>query len=207
MIDQVTLPNKVLWAWQAAYGADAEYRWMERRIDIDRWEKAAVLRRASTLAFSFSVPTDAALDLIAKYGPIIEIGAGTGYWAALLRNRGVDLRAFDTFPASLDEDDNHWYKNTESFTDVERADETVVSQFADRALMLAWPPYGDPMGARTLELYQGNTLIYIGEGEGGCCADDDFFARLEAEWVEVEDLLLPQWDGINDWLTVYRRLA
>ena len=41
-----------------------------------------------------------ALDAIAALGPIIEVGAGTGYWAALLQHRGAtpgpsDFVAFD----------------------------------------------------------------------------------------------------------------
>ena len=31
------------------------------------------------------------------------MGAGTGYWAALLRSRGVDIVAYDVAPPSYDE--------------------------------------------------------------------------------------------------------
>src|SRR3979411_2575044 len=40
--------------------------------------------------YAFAVPTDAALATLGRYAPIVELGAGTGYWAFLLRGRGVD---------------------------------------------------------------------------------------------------------------------
>ena len=48
--------------------------------------------------YSFGVPDDAALEAIARRAPIVELGAGTGYWAHLLRARGVDCLAFDLAP-------------------------------------------------------------------------------------------------------------
>ena len=45
------------------------------------------------------VATLKALDAIAAVSPITEIGCGTGYWAALLRTRGVDVLAFDMYGA------------------------------------------------------------------------------------------------------------
>ncbi len=45
--------------------------------------------------YGFSVPTDEALQLIASVSPqwVVEVGAGTGYWARLLNDVGVDVVA------------------------------------------------------------------------------------------------------------------
>src|SRR5215471_9090998 len=48
--------------------------------------------------YAFAIPTEAALSVLARFAPIIELGAGTGYWAHLLRRRGVDCLAFDAAP-------------------------------------------------------------------------------------------------------------
>ena len=45
--------------------------------------------------YAFGVPGNYALDCLARYGPLVEIGAGTGYWARCLRERGVDIFAYD----------------------------------------------------------------------------------------------------------------
>ena len=48
---------------------------------------------------AYAVPSDAGLAALANLGlPLIECGAGTGYWASLLRRRGVTVAAFDIAP-------------------------------------------------------------------------------------------------------------
>jgi hypothetical protein len=53
--------------------------------------------------FAWAVPSDEAIRTIAGLGSIVEIGAGTGYWASLLELAGADIAAFDKAPAG-----NHW---------------------------------------------------------------------------------------------------
>ena len=68
--------------------------------------------------FSWAIPNEEALDAIAAVGPIVEIGAGTGYWAWLLQKRGVDVVAYDATPPHFG-CVNHWHRTSEStFTDV-----------------------------------------------------------------------------------------
>lgn len=43
---------------------------------------------------SHAVPTSAALKTLSKLGPLVEMGAGSGYWAAMLRERKVDVLAY-----------------------------------------------------------------------------------------------------------------
>ena len=50
--------------------------------------------------FAFAVPSVEALDFLAANGPYVEMGAGTGYWAAFLHERGVSVTAFDARPPS-----------------------------------------------------------------------------------------------------------
>ena len=45
-------------------------------------------RRELASLFSWAIPTDAALDVFDRYAPLVECGAGMGYWTALLRARG-----------------------------------------------------------------------------------------------------------------------
>ena len=46
--------------------------------------------------WSWSVPSEAALAAIGRYSPLVELGAGNGHWANLLRRRGADVLAYDT---------------------------------------------------------------------------------------------------------------
>ena len=49
--------------------------------------------------FSCAIPTEGALQAIADLKmPVVEVGCGSGYWARLLRGRGVDVLAYDLHP-------------------------------------------------------------------------------------------------------------
>src|SRR5258708_18456335 len=152
--------------------------------------------------FSFAVPSPEALDLIAKNAPILEIGAGTGYWAWCLRQMGVDVVATDLFPpqthpVTLEKDANcnHWF--AVYWTDIERLDAVkAVLQHPNRSLLLVWP-YMDKMAERALRAYQGDTIIYVGEGDGGATTKDKI-PQMLSKWECVETQIIPQWPGVHD---------
>ena len=155
--------------------------------------------------YAFAIPTEAALSVLARFAPIVELGAGTGYWAHLLRRRGVDCLAFDVAPP--DRSQNLHRFNAFTWTAVQPGSIEVLRQHADRALFLCWPPYRDSFAARALSAYVGTTLLYIGEAAGGHTADDAFFAQLERDWLPLEEVPLPNWPGTADRLVVYQRSA
>ena len=71
-------------------------------------EKVAAFFAAAVLplrrAYAWAVPSHEALSAIAEASPrgVVEIGAGTGYWAYELRDRGVSVAAYDIAPVHLD---------------------------------------------------------------------------------------------------------
>lgn len=180
--------------------------------------------------YAWAIPDENALELIAKHSPngVLEIGAGGGYWAMLLQQRGVDVIAYDPEPPP---DESNWHSG-KAWTAVHAGDHTVAAEHPTRTLMLCWPSYAEPWAAEALELYQGDTVIYIGEGFGGCTADDRFHVLLGHEpycwhtdddgnemdcpedcssnaaplFEELADSAIPQWAGLHDRIMVYRRL-
>lgn len=131
---------------------------------------------------------------------VVETGAGGGYWAWQMRQAGIDVAAYD--PA---EPGAHYFARRE-WSPVLPGDASAAGKHPDRALFLCWPSYADPWAAQALACYQGDTLIYAGEGEGGCTADDAFFELRDAEWEEIGDCPahISYW-GIHCYLTAYRR--
>jgi hypothetical protein len=155
--------------------------------------------------YAFAIPTEGALETIARRAPIVELGAGNGYWTFLLRRRGVDCVAYDLAPPDRGPNPNAFRPFT--WTRVEQGDVDVLAEHADRALFVCWPSYRDPFAARALAAYSGSTFIYVGEPAGGHTADDAFFNLLQRAWRPVEELALPNWPGTGDSLTVYVRAA
>jgi hypothetical protein len=165
-------------------------------------------RKGMTEKYAWAVPSQEALDEIAKYGPIIEMGAGTGYWAYLLLQMGVVIIPFDSHPPydGEDEDKRNAYRHKESWTKVHQGSHEKLAEHPEcHTLFLCWPPYADPMAADCLKAFKGSTLIYIGESAHGCTGDHEFHELLHEEWEEVKWIVLPQFEGSHDCLSVYVR--
>jgi hypothetical protein len=112
--------------------------------------------------YSYVCPSRSALALLAGLGPLVEMGAGTGYWAYRLRLLDVDVIAFDQAPLDRARN-NRYHSGSRPWTHVEQGDETLLRGYADRALFLCWPPLFSSLGD-CLEYYCGDTLAYIGDG-------------------------------------------
>lgn len=131
--------------------------------------------------------------------PVTEIGAGTGYWAYLLDQLGVNVLAYDKYLDSKNPycEPDFWYP-------VQRGNSNSLMP-KDNALMLCWPPYGGYMALNALRNYRGNTVIYIGEDWGGCCATKGFFQYLNKLYKETHFVEIPQWYGMHDNMWIYQR--
>jgi hypothetical protein len=155
-----------------------------------------------TRVYSWAIPSPHAIRLIASLGPVLEMGAGTGYWARLLDEAGADVLALDHAPPN--QEFNRFCAG-ETWFNVQRGTPKDLSVFSDRTLMLCWPSLNTPFAVQSLRHYTGSTLVYIGEQKHGCTADDHFFDHLEARWRLQEDIEIPQWPHIDDHLYIYTR--
>ena len=151
--------------------------------------------------YAWAIPNDEAIQAIIKLSPIVEIGAGNGYWAYLIDKLGGDIVAYDKYKP-LENTEFHYDK--EWFNVQEGGPEKVI-EHSDRTLLLVWPPYEGALARQCLKNYTGSTLIYVGEDKGGCTADDEFFDILENDYTQVEDLYIPQWIGIHDCMGIYTK--
>ncbi len=150
--------------------------------------------------YAWAIPCKAALEAIAKHSPIVEVGAGSGYWASLLSKVGVDIIAYDIAPENVHLSKKHhrwkWF-------DVKKGDEKSVAAHSDRALFLCWPPYNEDMAFNCAKQYKGDVILFIGE-RNGCTGTEEFFDYLD-EHFELEDSIeLPVWLGLHDALYIYR---
>ncbi len=215
--------------------ADDDYRGrFDRAVDHSFDYTSFVVRMPLCREFAFAVPTDEALDAISELGPIVELGAGTGYWAYLLGKRGVDVVAYDWRPViepynqgtpfrrvrtyvtlglelESDRDDGvtNQFKFTRQWAKVMRGTPEVLAHHGTRALFLCWPDYDSTFASEALDAYTragGTAIAYIGEGPGGCTGDDLFHKRLHREWRLERRIRLPQWPSVHDDLSIYRAL-
>ena len=159
---------------------------------------------------------------------VVELGAGTGYWARLLHERGVDVVAYDRWPPPSDE--NRFVDAVPWFT-VAEGDERVVAHHATRTLLLVWPTWDEAWAGEAVARFHdagGRTLVFVGEGPGGRTGDSVLHARLgtygaclscglgvlnapcicdiDVLWRLVRRVAVPQWSDADDACGVYERI-
>lgn len=143
--------------------------------------------------FSWAVPTQQAIAAIVSVSVgVVEVGAGSGYWAWLMRQAGLPVAAFDIKPPSF------------TWTRVDASDERAAAYFPSYTLFLCWPPWNTDMAANALRLYQGDHVAYVGEWMGGS-GNFAFFSQLTSEFNMIGLINIPQWRNRDDRLMIFRR--
>lgn len=175
------------------YSREKPIDWFEHFQLVDRKDLA--------MKFAWAIPTPMDLQWLTAVldgRNVVEIGAGSGYWAWQLSQLGTNVIAYDNWEWEW----NHRWHHV-NFGGPEDA-----ARHPDRALMLIWPPYATSMAAEALKAYTGDMLIYAGEGEYGCTGDDEFHQLLEEKWeLKGESSWHVTYSGIHCILSMYRRRA
>jgi len=183
---------------------------------LERHPHAYALIKVWRREYSYALPDEDLIRRIAEDAPIVEVGAGLGYWSWLLRQAGAEVRATDVRPPAQYFDargrlcatpgrrpgrPNEWIDTRPAWTLVEVSDAASAAAAAPEtaALLLVWPPYDDQMAASALRAFRGAVVWYVGEGRGGACADDAFFDALEEDWEPDELHALIRFPGLYDW--------
>ncbi len=201
-------------------------------LELHRAHRGAVEFRDQAIRnYSFAIPDEEALVAIGAWAPsgVVEIGAGTGYWANQLASLSIDVVAYDIEPAPSPA--NRWFAGSPRWYAVQPGDERVAQRHPDRCLLLVWPTINEAWAARALALFHqagGQTVAYVGEGAGGR-SGDDLLHRLIGEldvclqcrydlpdvactcdavplFAAVEQVQIPTWAGFDDRLLILSRI-
>jgi len=219
------LPYLALYKAKMSYwGAYLVSQWgVARALSVPETSLMLQESEAIRAKWSWSVPTHAALAAAAKCSPIMEIGAGNGHWANLLRKCGADVVAYDgayaaeASPASIADASNLMGEREEG---VEEGGPERAAEHPTRALLLSWPDYQGrgSYSTQCLAAYTGDTLLLLGEwrgrtlgsstpelGEDGQAFAPAFQRAVEAQFEVSEEHRLPSWPLFVDTLTIWRR--
>jgi hypothetical protein len=230
---RLLVPASVWWAERALLQGEVTEEHLRELLEFHQRTVEPLSR-----IFAFSLPCARALEAVARHcGPegLVEIGAGTGLWAALLRRRGLTVHAYDNC------------ESASRFGQVSFGGPECVSRHHGASLLLCWPPLEDVDGGTNGRIHKGtnggmnrvtkggtNTmavtalrmhtgpgaLFYIGEWRGatgllsqlcdrtkgaGMIGGPRFQAEVEREHEWVETIPVPQWPGMADCFYVFRR--
>jgi hypothetical protein len=148
-------------------------------------------RKAFVRNWGFSIPCAEAVAALRRLGPIVEVGAGTGYWTALLQGAGHDVIATDLVAGT-----SPYGFAVARHTDVEQlAALDAVRKYPDRDLFCSWPSEGEPWLAEAIgAMAAGRRLALILDDRGTMTGDE-------------ETVAIPQFPGVCDRLHLYQRLT
>lgn len=172
------------------------------------------------------MPTECALAALAKYAPLLEVGAGTGYWAHLLQQRGVDILASD-LPSWQERFNPEERSQTGArlmgehrYTHLKVAGPEMALEAAERTLVLMWPDYGGTgiFALEALEMFEGARVVCVGEWLGhtlgaagtpipvtGLSFSAEFQRQVDAQFTLEETVALPNWPLHADVVQVFKR--
>jgi hypothetical protein len=170
-----------------------------RRLNVGLFNPA---RTELTTKYSWAIPNEEAIKEIVKYSPIVEGGAGTGYWASLIHQAGGDIICYDIAPPG---ETHNIYQHKAQYHRVHLGDAEIMKNHHDKTLMLCWAPYNTDMGYDHITAHQGKNLILIGESKYGCTGNDKMFDYVEQHYSLVKEIFIPRWNGINDSVQIYCR--
>lgn len=203
-------------------------------IDHENDFKNYLIRRIFTTNFSWSVPCKEAIETIKNHGkePILDVLAGTGFWAKLLKRNGIKVIASDIHKIKR----KNYYHDTKGLEDTHKTIKTKypdiyddiknVRQTKEKILrrnalkigydmkrnringdiLLSWPPYCESFSDDLLSLINiGTNVFYVGEGKGGCTGDLSFHINLETNFKIIKIVELPRFKMIHDKLIIYEK--
>jgi hypothetical protein len=157
--------------------------------------------------YAFAIPTAETLERIARHSPLVEVAAGSGYWAMCLAACGADIIAYDRYPPGEADISNISERNwlfRKTFHRVLKGDETIAAEHPGRSLFLCWPPPENPMAFRALDSYLkkgGKTVIVIGQMKPLSMGDVMFYELLD-RLTAIERMPIHGWPGLQEELLI-----
>ena len=174
---------------------------------VDNWPRLEVLGNAMCEKYAWAVPNNRTLSILKHFSPLIEIGAGKGYFCKLLTDMGVDIIAFDR-----EVDSEHYWGDVQ----IGGPKKLLKNLAKGRNLFLCYPDEDNSMACPCLNNFDGEYLIHIGElistgqlsspqAPWGRTSGADFQVALMTEFHCVLVSELPAFPFSRDCLTVWKR--
>lgn len=172
--------------------------------DAERYAELRLARRVFVRRYGFSIPCSEVMGVLSRMGPLVELGAGSGYWSALLRNAGLDVVATDPFAGR---ESGYGFEGGRHAGIERLGGLQAVEAYPDRDLFCSWPTEGSPWAlAAVRRMRIGRRIALIGEPRGGCTATPGLYRYLETRFRLLGAIDIPQFPKVADRFFVYQRV-
>lgn len=164
------------------------------------FKRRAVFRATFGFAVPDGIAVDYTVNLVRKQGAMLEVGCGLGMFASLV-TMGLGTESNARIIAT----DPNVHPDHQPFIPVVQLDavSAVKSYLNVPVLAFLWPSYAAAWPYESLKEFVGSMVLYWGEEEGGCTADDRFHEHLKKHYRLAFIHATPRWSGIHDAMMVY----
>lgn len=156
-------------------------------------------RTAFINEFGFAVPNAEAIDLLLAHSPLLEIGAGSGSWSRLLRDRGADIIATD--PGI----ENFGFPIGRYHPVIPLAGKTAVRRWPERNVFCAWPSLNQTWMRQAARAMRPSRILLVVREDA--TADDRTWAYMDTAFRFLDGLELLSWQFCHDRLEAYVKLG
>ena len=140
--------------------------------------------------FGFAVPSSESIELLLAHSPILEIGAGSGSWAKLLRDRGADVIATDPIL------EQYPFRHARYSVILPLQGKTAVRRWHDRTVFCAWPSLnGTWLRQAARAMRPGRKLFVVHED---ACAEDSTWDYISSAFRPIANHELLGWNHMHD---------
>jgi hypothetical protein len=159
---------------------------------VDREMSLHMTRTEAIHRFGFCLPSRELLDVLKAHGPILEVGAGTGYMTALMRHHGIEVIGTDPqTPPGYGFEYGRFDPQQQKLSAI-----AAVRQYPKHTLFCSWPSYEDTWLRTALRAVNvGGKAILI---EESCCGDESTWRYRDQYFDELAPAPIPQWPGLHD---------
>lgn len=154
-------------------------------------------RKDLTEKYSWAIPNNLSIRFLADESniePIIEIGAGNGYWAHKVQEQGGEI-----IPIDIKRYDNTW-------TDVIIASYDSLNESRVNRILLCWPPANSSMAIDSVKHLKPTYIYFVGVKNSSITGNIDFYNYIDTQFREVKTINIPSWSNNNVKLTKYKKI-
>ena len=185
---------------------DSLEQWREYQTLSLRSLSETEMRDSHTARYGFAIVTAEAIEWVREQtggGPMVEIGAGNGWLAREMNERGITVHPTDPNPLGS----TGYHLGTTEHMPVEQFDgNQALDAHPDCNMMWSWPEMRAYV-PEVMRRFQGKHLLYIGEYGDGCTGpQEDLVVTTEGRYRNAGRYGLRSFPGVNDNIHLLERI-
>lgn len=193
-----------------------------------QWQYASMKGEALVEKYAWAIPNNTAIKIISKFSPLVEMGAGNGYWAHLIEKRGGYVLPFDIAAPNKDQAWTKVFQGSPSSILSKKVTKNKDAPLESLNLFLCYPDQQMEVGLPSIEAFQevvdsmgnsngGGHIIHVGEllvtgcisgapqAPWGRTSSPNFQEKLYKDYHCVLSLPLESFPFSRDFLTIWKR--